>query len=215
MKTTSPAQLRTARRLGLFSASLFTLLALGPTRSAHAETAKPATSTATIEVRGDVPKPGPLSVTDLQALSPATFTWVAHGQSHTVLGVPLSTVLRRFGWEPGVMGKNIAAADKRVGYKRVIVATAPDGFQAVFSAAELAPAMGKTQAVLCWMIDGKPLPAAEGPLRLVVLTDDEPSRSIYHLQRLDVVDMRRIVPASPASPAPPGSPPPAGLSGSH
>ena len=184
--------------------------ALGLVGSARAETATPATPPV-LEVRGDLPKPGPLRLTELTAMTPATFTWVAHGQSHTVLGVPLATVLRHFGWEPGVMGKTIPAAEKRVGYKRVIVATAPDGFQAVFSAAELAPAMGKTQAVVVWMVDGKPLPPSEGPLRLVVLTDEEPSRSVYHLQRLDIVDMRRIVPAAAAA----ATAAPAGLAGGH
>ena len=197
--------LRTAWRWRLFALALGAPLAGGFIGSAHAENAK-LTAPPPIDVRGDVPKPGPLRLAELEAMTPATFTWVAHGQSHTAFGVPLATVLRRFGWEPGVMGKTMAPAEKRVGYKRVIVATAPDGFQAVFSAAEIAPGMGKTQAVLAWMVDGKPLPAEQGPLRLVVLTDDEPSRSIYHLQRLDIVDMRRIVPvaagAAPASPSP-------------
>jgi hypothetical protein len=40
--------------------------------------------------------------------------------------------------------------------------------------------MGPTRAVVCWTIDGKP----QDPLRLVVSTDKEPSRSIYKLVRL-------------------------------
>ena len=76
----------------------------------------------------------------------------------------------------------------------VSLAAARDGFQAVFSAAELTEGMGKTQVLLIWMLDGKPLPADAGPLRLVVLSDGEPSRSLFQLSRIDVVDMRRIVP---------------------
>ena len=196
---------RIAWRLRFFS--LVVPLGLGTLAVAHAENAKPAA--VLIEVRGDLPKPGPLRLAELEALAPATFTWTAHGQSHTVLGVPLATVLRHFGWEPGVMSKTLAPAEKRVGYKRVVVATAPDGFQAVFSAAEIAPAMGKTQAIVAWMLDGKPLVPAQGPLRLVVLTDEEPSRSVHNLQRLDVVDIRRIVPVSPPAPAAGPAPAPA------
>ncbi len=78
-----------------------------------------------------------------------------------------------------------------------MVITAPDGFQSVFSAAELTEGMGKTQVLVVWMVDGKPLPAEQGRLRLVVPTDAEASRSLHHLQRIDVVDMRRIVAAPP------------------
>jgi hypothetical protein len=45
--------------------------------------------------------------------------------------------------------------------------------------------MGPTHAVLAWSVDGKP----QEPLRLVVTTDKEPSRSIYKLVRLEVVDL--------------------------
>jgi hypothetical protein len=38
--------------------------------------------------------------------------------------------------------------------------------------------------------DGKPLPEDRGPLRLVVLTDKEPSRSIYNLRKLEILDLR-------------------------
>jgi hypothetical protein len=37
---------------------------------------------------------------------------------------------------------------------------------------------------------GKPLPADRGPLRLVVLTDKEPSRSVHSVNRLEVLDLR-------------------------
>lgn len=162
------------------------------------QSAKTGTAGSSVEVRGDLPKPGDLRLEDLEPLGATTATWTLHGQVHTVVGVSLDKVLRRFGWEPGVMSKSMPPAEKRAGYKRVVVATASDGFQAVFSTAEIAEGMGKTQALLVWMVDGKPLPAEQGPLRLVVLSDAEPSRSLYRLSRLDVLDMRRIVPASPS-----------------
>jgi hypothetical protein len=39
-------------------------------------------------------------------------------------------------------------------------------------------------------IDGKPLSAEQGPLKLVVPTDKDPSRSVRQLVRLDIVDLR-------------------------
>ena len=86
-------------------------------------------------------------------------------------------------------------AEKRAGYRKVVVATARDGFQAVFSCAEIAEGKGATRALVAWAIDGKPLPPEMGPLRLVVLTDGEPARSIYQLESLKVVEVVERAPA--------------------
>jgi hypothetical protein len=42
--------------------------------------------------------------------------------------------------------------------EKAVVATAPDGFQAVFSCAELFPEMGPTRAFVVWTVDGQPMP---------------------------------------------------------
>lgn len=192
------------RRFQVFAAATAALLLTGGTAATvHGQATSPppiaakSDPSAAIDVRGDVPKPGLITLQDLAQLGSITSTWTLHGQSHTVVGVPLEKVLRRAGWEPGVMSKTVPPAEKRVGYKRVVVVTAPDGFQSVFSAAELTEGMGKTQVLVVWSVDGKPLPAEQGPLRLVVPSDAEPSRSLHHLRRIDVVDMRRIVPVAP------------------
>lgn len=155
-----------------------------------------------IQVRGEVSAPGPLTVAELQKLGAISATWTVHGKSRTVVGVPLAKALERFGVVPGPMSKEMAPADKRPGYKKAIVASAADGFQAVFSLAEVTEGMGKTQALLVWQLDGQPLPAEQRPLRLIVLSDGEPSRSIYRLQRLDVVDLRKLGPAAAGKPQP-------------
>ena len=68
--------------------------------------------------------------------------------------------------------------------------TASDGFQAVFSCAELWEDMGPTRALLAWKLDGKPLPEKMGAFRLVVLTDKEPSRSVYQVVKLEILNLR-------------------------
>jgi hypothetical protein len=107
-----------------------------------------------------------------------------------VVGVPLEKLLTRAGFEVGAMGKDVPKHEKRKGWRMVVVASAADGFQAVLSCAEFFESMGATRAMVVWKIDGKPLPADRGPLRLVVLTDREPSRSIYGLRTLEVRDLR-------------------------
>jgi hypothetical protein len=104
--------------------------------------------------------------------------------------VRLDRILTRFGFSPGQMGHAVPIRDKRAGWKKVVRATASDGFQAVFSCAELAESMGPTRAYVLFEIDGKPIPPEAGPLKLVVPTDKEPSRSVRQLVRLDVIDLR-------------------------
>ena len=108
-------------------------------------------------------------------------------------GVPVEVVLAHFGFTPGPMGHDVPKAEKRSGWKLAVVATAADGFQAVFSAAELSKLIGPSQVLVLTGREGKPLPASEGPLRLAAITDKEGSRSIYQLVRLDVVDLRKLV----------------------
>lgn len=152
-------------------------------------------------MRGDVASPGSLTLRELAALPTVQVDWTMHGKTRKVLGVPLAKALERFGVGPGPMSKEMAPKDKRPGYKKVLVASAPDGFQAVLSVAEISEGMGKTQALLVFQIDGQPLGAEEKPLRLVITTDGEPSRSLYRLQRIDVIDLRKVVP--PTEPAAP------------
>ena len=151
-----------------------------------------------LQVAGDLPKTGALTQAELAKLGPVTATWSDHGAEHTVVGVPLDKVLAHFGFDRGPMGPDVPKREKRSGWKLAVVASAPDGFQAAFSAAELTEGMGPTRALVIWTLDGKPLPAQMGPFRLVVPTDAEPSRSLYQLVRLDVVDLRKVVkPAAP------------------
>ena len=60
---------------------------------------------------------------------------------------------------------------KHEGLRAVVIATSSDGFEAAFSMGELLETLGATNAVLVWEMDGKPLPEAAGPFRLVVTTD--------------------------------------------
>jgi hypothetical protein len=153
--------------------------------------ATPATpAEAILRVSGALPKTGSLALGDLAALGPVKTSWGGHGDKHEVYGVPLERVLTHFGFDPGSMAAGVSKQDKRKGWKMVVVASAADGFQAVFSAAELFESMGATRALVIWRVDGKPLPADRGPLRIAVLTDKEPSRSIYSVSKLEVVDPR-------------------------
>ncbi len=145
-----------------------------------------------LELIGEGLKSGSVTLDELKALGAQEATWSAHGEDHKVLGVRLDKLLRARGFTPGKMGKDVPKAEKRAGWRQVVLATAADGYQALIGCAEMDAEMGPTQAMLIWELDGKPLSAEQGPLRLVVLTDREPSRSIYALRKLEMLDVPKL-----------------------
>ncbi len=150
--------------------------------------ARPAAAAdAPLSISGTGVKPASLQLRDLEAMQPVKATWAVGGDKRPVLGVPLDKLLERQGLVPGRMGDGGSPQSR--GWRRVVIASAPDGFQAVFTVAELTPHLGQTRALLAWKIDDKPLPPDRGPLRLVVLTDQIASRSVHAVNRLEVVEL--------------------------
>ena len=147
-----------------------------------------ASATPTVRVDGALPSPGALGQADFEKLGATTSTWNNRGESHQVKGIRVDKVLAHLGFTPGPMGKAVPVAQKVKGFRQVLVATARDGFQAVFSCAEVTEGMGQTVALIVWEVDGKPLGPDVGPFRLVVLTDGMPSRSVRQLEGLRVAD---------------------------
>lgn len=142
---------------------------------------------------GDIPTPGPITREELLALGPLEASWSAHGQTHRVRGVRVDKLLAARGFTPGKMGKDVPKAEKRAGWRKVLLVTAADGYQALLSCAEMFEEMGPTQALLVWEVDGQPLSSEQGPLRLVVTTDREPSRSIFAVRKLELIDLPALV----------------------
>jgi hypothetical protein len=136
-----------------------------------------------------------MSIDDLKALGATEVEWTQRGETHKLIAVPLEAVLRSAGVEAGEMGSSMAPTEKRAGWKLAVLATASDGFQATFSVAELYHEIGRTEAYVAIAENGAPLDAIKGPFRLIVTTDREGSRSVRKLERLTVLDLRRIVPA--------------------
>jgi DMSO/TMAO reductase YedYZ molybdopterin-dependent catalytic subunit len=143
-----------------------------------------------VSVQGAVATPKSLTRADLVGLGAVEADWSEHGTAHHVRGVPLGKVLSAAGFSSGPMGKDVSKKEKRSGWKMAVRVTGSDGYQTVFSCAELMEDMGATRALLVWEVDGKPLDAERGPFRIVVLTDKEPSRSVHQVQTIEVVDLR-------------------------
>ncbi|MGE0142836.1 MAG: molybdopterin-dependent oxidoreductase [Planctomycetota bacterium] len=139
-------------------------------------------------IAGEIPRPGTWSTEQLEALGSEDVDWVFRDQRHTYHGLRLDRLLQHVGFEAGPGGASVPPRDRRTGWRRVVIAKARDGFRAVFTCAELMPEMGRTRAYLVWRRDGETLPADEGPLRLIVTTDQKGSRSARQLSELRITD---------------------------
>lgn len=140
----------------------------------------------TVTIDGVGIHPAVLDAAALEAMGGEDLRWAHHGEESVYRGVDLAQLLVRSGLEAGTAGPGADPHEKHIGWRRVVVATAADGFQAVFSSAELMPEIGPTRAWLVWSKDGGALDDGEGPLRLLVRTDRKGSRSLRQLARLDV-----------------------------
>jgi DMSO/TMAO reductase YedYZ molybdopterin-dependent catalytic subunit len=99
-------------------------------------------------------------------------------------GVPLTEVLKKAGVPQGaeLRGKALAT---------YILVTAQDGYQVVFSLAEVDPAFIDNQILLADTANGKPLFGAQGRFRLVVPKDKPGARSIRMVTKLEIVQLRK------------------------
>jgi len=150
-----------------------------------------------VQLEGDLIKPVSLTQAAFQALGPSTAEWKDKTGTHQVTGVRLDQILLANGFLEGPSGPGVNAKQKHEGLRAVVIASAPDGFEAVFSVAELLETLGPSKVLLVWQVDGKPLEPKVGPFRLVVLSDKMPTRSLYQLTSLKVVDLKRRATAAP------------------
>jgi DMSO/TMAO reductase YedYZ molybdopterin-dependent catalytic subunit len=149
---------------------------------AAAQTAAPAASgDAALVVKGAVRQELRLTAGDLKSMPRAKATAKDHdGAAHEFEGVPLQAVLAKAGAPQSgdLRGKNMTL---------VVVAEAGDGYKAAFSLAETDGDFAAEQIVIADTVDGKPLGADQGPLRLVVPGDKRQARWVKMLQGLSIV----------------------------
>jgi DMSO/TMAO reductase YedYZ molybdopterin-dependent catalytic subunit len=72
-----------------------------------------------------------------------------------------------------------------------LLVEAKDGYQVVFSVAEVDPAFTDSEMLLADKADGKPLVGSQGPFRLVVAKDKPGARSVRMLTKIEVVQVRK------------------------
>ena len=139
----------------------------------------------TLTVRGDLPSPLSLTTTDLEKMPRQTVSVSDQdGTKVSYEGVPLREVLQRAG---APMGKQLRGK----ALSTYIVAKAHDGYQVVFTLAELDSAFANESILIADKRDGKALFGYQGPMRLICANDKAGARSVRMLEVLEVVQLQK------------------------
>jgi hypothetical protein len=140
-------------------------------------TVLPATS---VVVKGEDSKTESFDVAALSKLPQHTVSAEAHGKKVTCDGVNVSDVLAKIGAPQGdaLRGKALSL------YVRV---SASDGYRAVYSLAELDPAMHDDVPLLTSHCDGAALDAKDGPFRIIFPGEKRPARWVRQVIEIDLL----------------------------
>jgi DMSO/TMAO reductase YedYZ molybdopterin-dependent catalytic subunit len=124
-------------------------------------------SEASLSVTGHVSQPQTLKAADLAKLPRAKVAGYE--------GVWLHEILTKAGFAPGA---------EQAGY---VIASASDGYRAVFSLAEVDPTVTDPQVLVADKVNGEPLTGRDGTFRIVATKDIRGVRGVRQLARLEVV----------------------------
>ncbi|WP_177181081.1 molybdopterin-dependent oxidoreductase [Parapedobacter koreensis] len=143
---------------------------------ASAQDAKPA-----MEISGNVAAPLQLTATDLQGMvrSSVSIPNRSGDGIRRYEGVALWRLLDSV----GVSTEKLNAKDIA---KRYLTVRGADGFEVVFSLAELGRAYAEDEVILADRMDGQPLPASRGSFQIIVPGDLRPTRNCYQVIALTV-----------------------------
>jgi len=153
---------------------LFTFLSLVISYHAKAQTTS-------VKISGDVTAPLTINNADLHQYTQTTVTRKDHdGKDHVYTGVILAEILKKTGATlgPDLKGKNLT---------KYILIAASDNYQVVFALAELDKAFTDRIIILADQVDGKPLPAGEGPFRIIVQDEKKPARCVREVTEIKVI----------------------------
>ena len=135
-------------------------------------------NTPVVKVSGEVSTPLSLSAADLSKMSRTTATLHDRdGKAHTYTGAPIREILSRAGVTTGsqLRGENLS---------KYLLVKCADGYEVLFSLAELDSSFTDRVIILSDTLDGGPLPTGKGPFRLVVPGEKKPARSSFQVTEM-------------------------------
>ncbi|EHQ30609.1 molybdopterin-dependent oxidoreductase [Mucilaginibacter paludis] len=130
------------------------------------------TKAATVKIAGELTNPFNLTLADMHEFEQTKVTRKDRdGKDHSYSGVVLALILQKAG---ATMGKDLKG-ENLTKYANV---EASDGYQVVFALAELDKEFTDRTIILADEVDGKALPPADGPFRIIVQDEKKPARCI-------------------------------------
>jgi DMSO/TMAO reductase YedYZ molybdopterin-dependent catalytic subunit len=128
-----------------------------------------------IKISGEVKKPLQLTTTDLAKMKQTTAILKDRdGNNHTYTGVAVQDILTLAG---AATGKQL----QRENLAQYLLVRCADGYEVIFSLAELDSSFTDRVVILAHELEGKALPAGKGPFRLVVPGEKKPARSCFQV----------------------------------
>lgn len=130
---------------------------------------------ATLIIQGEVEKELVLTSLDLIKMKRDKATLIDRGGvSHHYEGVPITTILDSAGVTLGnkLRGENLS---------KYLLVKCGDGYQVLFSLAELDHSFTDRIVILADHMDGKPISDGRGPFRLIVPGEKVPARSSFEV----------------------------------
>lgn len=137
-----------------------------------------------LKVTGEVSQPLALSLKDIAAMPHQTVSLRGRDQQlHPYSGVLIQTLLAKAGATVGkaLHGENLS---------KYLIAKCADGYTVLYSLAELDSSFTDKRVIIADASEGKPLPEAKGPLRLIVQGEKKPARSCFQVIELIVGDAK-------------------------
>lgn len=142
--------------------------------------AQTADKPATVELSGEVTTPMQLTASSLNSFKQVSVIRKdKDGNAHTYTGAAFSEILEKAGATMGkqLRGKNLT---------KYLLVEALDGYQVLFALTELDESFTSRQIILTSQMDGKPLPKADGPFRIIVQDEKLPARCAKQVKSLRV-----------------------------
>lgn len=139
-----------------------------------------------LKVSGEVAQPLELSLSDLSKMPRKELAVKdKDGKLHSYTGVPIQEVLAM---AKVPSGKELRGKENLSKY--VLVKSA-DGYQVLFSLAELDASVQDKNVIIADSVDGKPLPKEKGPLKIIAEGEKKPARSSYQVTELVIGSVKQ------------------------
>ena len=147
---------------------------------------------ASVHISGDVAQTSDWTLAQMKekfASEIKLIQYSSHGQKHVSNCIPLLSVLKAAG--VSTEAKMDPAAKPTAKNRPLHIAVwiqGRDGYSVVFGLGELIPEFGNRAGWLALDADGKPLPDAEGPVKLVLPEDVKPGRWVHGVAEIIIED---------------------------